>query len=114
MGRIREDTVLSCPFMGNPLTCRKQTNSTPVSFRCFCPWCLSALSPRCLLNFHTSNAALVPALIRVMYEVTESRTGILQCDTAISKKVVGNSAGDNPNGVVGGFEFTVLQSSLKE
>ena len=65
MGRIREDTVLSCPFMGNPLTCRKQTNSTPVSFRCFCSWCLSALSPRCLLNFHTSNAALVPALIRV-------------------------------------------------
>ena len=49
-----------------------------------------------------------------MYEVTESRTGILQCDTAISKKVVGNSASDNPNGVVGGFEFTVLQSSLKE
>ena len=25
MGRIREDTVLSCPFMGNPLTCRKPT-----------------------------------------------------------------------------------------
>ena len=79
MGRIREDTVLSCPFMGNPLKGHKQTNSTPVSFRCFCSWCLSALSPRCLLNFHTSNAALVPALIRVMYEVTESRTGILQC-----------------------------------
>ena len=50
----------------------------------------------------------------VMYEVTESRTVIPQCDTAISKKVVGNSAGDNPNGVVGDFEFTVLQSSLKE
>ena len=44
----------------------------------------------------------------VMYEVTESRTVIPQCDTAISKKVVGNSAGDNPNGFVGGFEFTVL------
>ena len=48
---IREDTVLSCPFMGNTLTCRKRTNSNPVSFRCFCWWCLSALSPRCLLNF---------------------------------------------------------------
>ena len=78
MGRIREDTVLSCPFM-TPLTCRKQTNSNPVSFRYFCWWCLSALSPRCLLNFHASNVGLVPALIRVMYEVTESRTGILQC-----------------------------------
>ena len=34
--------------------------------------------------------------------------------TAISRKVVGKSARDNPKVVVGGFEFTVLQRNLKE
>ena len=32
----------------------------------------------------------------------------------ISKKVVGKSAHDNPKGIVGGFEFTVLRRSLNE
>ena len=35
-------------------------------------------------------------------------------NTAISRKVVGKSARDNPIGIVGGFEFTVLRRNLKE
>ena len=34
--------------------------------------------------------------------------------TAISRKVVGKSARDNPERHCGGFKFTVLQRSLKE
>ena len=34
--------------------------------------------------------------------------------TAISRKVVGKSASDNPERYYGGFEFTVLQRNLKE
>ena len=34
--------------------------------------------------------------------------------TAISRKVVGKSARDNPKGIEGGFEFTVLQRNLRE
>ena len=41
-------------------------------------------------------------------------TNVRHHDTAISRKVVGKSARDNPKGIVGGFEFTVLQRNLKE
>ena len=34
--------------------------------------------------------------------------------TAISRKVVGKSASDNPERYCGGFEFTVLQRNLKQ
>ena len=34
--------------------------------------------------------------------------------TAISRKVVGKSSRDNPEGILGGFEFTVPQKNLKE
>ena len=34
--------------------------------------------------------------------------------TAISRKVVGKSARDNPERYCGGFEFTVLQRNLRE
>ena len=34
--------------------------------------------------------------------------------TAISRKVVGKSAPTIPKGIVGGFEFAVLQRNLKE
>jgi len=44
-------------------------------------------------------------------ELLEQCTGTY---TAVSRKVVGKSARDNPEGIVGGFEFTVLQRNLKE
>ena len=34
--------------------------------------------------------------------------------TAISRKVVGKSARDNPQGIVSGFEFTVVQRNLTQ
>ena len=34
--------------------------------------------------------------------------------TAISRRVVGKSAPDNPKGIVGGFDLTVVQRNLKE
>ena len=35
-------------------------------------------------------------------------------DTAISRKVVGKVHATIPKGIVGGFEFTILQRNLKE
>ena len=51
-------------------------------------------------------------------ELINRGTAIIRGNTAISRKVVGKSAREatrqSPKGIVGGFEFTVLQRQLIE
>ena len=52
--------------------------------------------------------------IQWLPKYSTSANDFLNTFTAISRKVVGKMLATIPKGIVGGFEFTVLQRNLKE
>ena len=78
------------------IKCKKGTISNPV-------WLLWCPETNQLFQFYLNESW------KILHEHT-----LLKVPTAISRKVVGKSASDNPTAIADGFECTVLQRNLNE